>query len=96
MAGYWAFLDFALAVIPVDIVWRLQLSTQKKLLLTLLLSMGVLCVIDLLLQSCHIKADWSLVQSAGVCAAVKTSKVPITVKAKTDITCMSSNTWCDI
>ena len=28
-----------------------------------------------------------LCQSAGVCAAVKTSKVPITVKAKTDITC---------
>ena len=26
-------------------------------------------------------------QSAGVCAAVKTSKVPITVKATTDITC---------
>ncbi len=25
--------------------------------------------------------------SAGICAAVKTSKVPITVEAKTDITC---------
>ena len=40
--GYWAFLDFALALIPVDVVWKLQLSTQKKLLLTLLLGMGVL------------------------------------------------------
>lgn len=65
IASYWAFLDFALAFIPVDIVWKLHLSTQKKLLLTLLLGMGVF---------------------AGVCAAVKTSKVPITVKAKTDIT----------
>ena len=25
--------------------------------------------------------------SAGICAAIKTSKVPITVEAKTDITC---------
>ena len=25
--------------------------------------------------------------SAGICATIKTSKVPITVKAKTDITC---------
>ena len=40
--GYWAFLDFALALIPVDIVWKLQLSTRKKVLLTLLLGMGVL------------------------------------------------------
>ncbi|CAD6588649.1 MAG: hypothetical protein ASARMPREDX12_003397 [Alectoria sarmentosa] len=65
IASYWAFLDFALAFIPVDIVWKLQLSLRKKLLLTLLLGMGVF---------------------AGICAAVKTSKVPITVKAKTDIT----------
>ena len=28
--------------------------------------------------------------SAGICAAIKTSKVPITVKAKTDITCKSA------
>ena len=26
-------------------------------------------------------------RSAGICAAIKTSKVPITVKGKTDITC---------
>lgn len=42
IASYWAFLDFALAFIPVDIVWKLQLSLQKRLLLTLLLGMGVL------------------------------------------------------
>ncbi len=32
---------------------------------------------------------YGVFQSAGICAAVKTSKVPITVKAKTDITCQS-------
>lgn len=40
--GYWAFLDFALAFIPVDIVWRLRISKKKRLSLCLLLSMGVL------------------------------------------------------
>lgn len=44
LSGYWAFLDFALAFIPVDIVWKLQLKKSKKLLLSLLLSMGVLYV----------------------------------------------------
>lgn len=57
MAGYWAFLDFALAFIPVDIVWKLQLSRQKKMLLTLLLGMGVLCVFQSLSQACNSKAD---------------------------------------
>ena len=40
--GYWAFLDFALAFVPVDIVWKLQMRKSKKFLLSLLLSMGVL------------------------------------------------------
>lgn len=42
--GYWAFLDFALAIIPVDIIWKLQLSTKKKVSLCLLLSAGILSV----------------------------------------------------
>lgn len=33
---------------------------------------------------------YGVFQSAGICAAVKTSKVPITVTAKTDITCKSA------
>ncbi|KAL8671648.1 MAG: hypothetical protein Q9168_003854 [Polycauliona sp. 1 TL-2023] len=41
LAGYWAFLDFALAIIPVDIIWKLQLSTKKKVGLSLLLSAGL-------------------------------------------------------
>lgn len=41
-AGYWAFLDFALAIIPVDIIWWLQISKKQKLSLCILLSMGVL------------------------------------------------------
>ncbi|KAL9630017.1 MAG: hypothetical protein Q9204_004946 [Flavoplaca sp. TL-2023a] len=65
LAGYWAFLDFALAIIPVDIIWKLQLSTKKKVGLSLLLSAGIF---------------------AGICAAVKTSKIPITVRGQTDIT----------
>lgn len=43
-SGYWAFLDFALAFVPVDIVWKLQMKKSKKFLLSLLLSMGVLYV----------------------------------------------------
>lgn len=40
--GYWAFLDFALACIPIDMIWKLQLSLKKKFLLICLLGMGVL------------------------------------------------------
>ncbi len=42
--GYWAFLDFALAFIPIDMVWKLQINRQKKFWLSCLLGMGVLCV----------------------------------------------------
>lgn len=66
IASYWAFLDFALAFIPIDMVWKLQMNRQKKFWLSCLLGMGVF---------------------AGIAAAVKTSKVPITVKAAdSDIT----------
>ncbi|KAL8916296.1 MAG: hypothetical protein Q9172_006367 [Xanthocarpia lactea] len=65
IASYWAFLDFALVIIPVDIIWKLQLSTKKKVGLSLLLSAGIF---------------------AGICAAVKTSKIPITVRGQIDIT----------
>ena len=40
--GYWAFLDFALACIPIDMIWKLQLDLKKKFLLICLLGMGVL------------------------------------------------------
>ena len=42
--GYWAFLDFALAFIPIDMVWKLQMTRQKKFWLSCLLGMGVLYV----------------------------------------------------
>ena len=42
--GYWAFLDFALAFIPIDMVWKLQMNRQKKFWLSCLLGMGVLYV----------------------------------------------------
>lgn len=41
IAGYFAFLDFALAIIPIDIVWKLKIATKKKLLLCALLGMGI-------------------------------------------------------
>ena len=43
-SGYWAFLDFALAFIPIDMVWKLQMNRQKKFWLSCLLGMGVLYV----------------------------------------------------
>ncbi|KAL8638985.1 MAG: hypothetical protein Q9228_003912 [Teloschistes exilis] len=39
--GYFAFLDFFLAILPVDIVWKLQMARKKKLLLCALLGMGI-------------------------------------------------------
>ncbi|KAI4249091.1 MAG: hypothetical protein LQ352_005714 [Teloschistes flavicans] len=41
IAGYFAFLDFVLAILPVDIVWKLQMAKKKKLLLCALLGMGI-------------------------------------------------------
>ncbi|KAL8970838.1 MAG: hypothetical protein Q9183_001337 [Haloplaca sp. 2 TL-2023] len=41
IAGYFAFLDFALAFLPVPIIWKLQMAMKKKLLLCALLGMGV-------------------------------------------------------
>ncbi len=41
-SGYWTFLDFALAAIPIDIVWKLQMDFKKKIMLSCLLGMGVL------------------------------------------------------
>ena len=82
-SGYWAFLDFALAFIPIDMVWKLQMDRQKKFWLSCLLGMGVLCVYTL-----HYGSNKLTKCSAGIAAAVKTSKVPITVKAAdSDITC---------
>lgn len=65
VASYWAFLDFALAFIPVDMVWKLQLATKKKIMLSILLSMGIF---------------------AGICAAVKTSIIPVTIRKENDVT----------
>ena len=42
LLGYFAFLDFALAFLPLPIIWKLQMATKKKLLLSALLGMGVL------------------------------------------------------
>ncbi|KAL8895851.1 MAG: hypothetical protein Q9207_007983 [Kuettlingeria erythrocarpa] len=54
IASYWAFLDFALAIIPVDIIWKLQLSTKKKVGLSLLLSMGILIEMNVIIIAASI------------------------------------------
>ncbi|KAL9024443.1 MAG: hypothetical protein Q9196_006516 [Gyalolechia fulgens] len=41
IAGYFAFLDFALAILSIELVWKLQLATRKRLLLCALLGMGI-------------------------------------------------------
>ena len=40
--GYSAFLDIALAVIPVSVIWSLQLPRHKKVNLSLVMSVGIL------------------------------------------------------
>ena len=65
IASYWAFLDFVLALFPLPLILSLHLPIGRKLLLSLLLSMGIF---------------------AGAAAAIKTSKVPISVKGRQDIT----------
>ncbi|KAI1472150.1 uncharacterized protein F4812DRAFT_801 [Daldinia caldariorum] len=40
--AYSSFLDFTLAIIPITFVWKLRMSTQKKVGLYFLLGMGVL------------------------------------------------------
>ncbi|KAL8856794.1 MAG: hypothetical protein Q9178_006631 [Gyalolechia marmorata] len=85
IASYWAFLDFALVIIPVDIIWKLQLSTKKKVGLSLLLSAGILSVSSISSETTRGFTNCCL-SSAGICAAVKTSKIPITVRGQIDIT----------
>ena len=40
--GYFAFLDFLLALIPITLIWPLQMSVPKKLLISTLLGFGIL------------------------------------------------------
>lgn len=40
--GYSAFVDFALALFPITIVWDLKLSMKKRVGLSVLLGLGVL------------------------------------------------------
>ena len=65
IASYWSLLDFLLALFPLPLILSLHLPLGRRILLSLLLSMGIF---------------------AGIAAAIKTSKVPISVKGKTDIT----------
>ena len=45
VTGYSAFLDIALAAIPVSVIWSLQMSFSKKVQLSLILSVGIFAAI---------------------------------------------------
>ena len=40
--GYFAFMDIALAAIPVSVIWKLQMPRDKRISLSLILSVGIL------------------------------------------------------
>ena len=40
--GYWAFVDFFLALFPITFLWNLQMSLKKRVLSCMLLGLGVL------------------------------------------------------
>ena len=42
LAGYLAFLNLALALLPITIIWNLQLSLKKKVGLCAVMGLGVL------------------------------------------------------
>lgn len=42
--GWLALMDIALALLPITIINKLQLSTKKKLGLCTLMGLGILCV----------------------------------------------------
>lgn len=43
--AYNAFIDFCLALLPLTIVWKLNLNNRRKFALSILLSLGILYVI---------------------------------------------------
>ena len=42
VVGYSAFLDIALAAIPVSVIWALQMPMHKKINLSLIMGVGIL------------------------------------------------------
>lgn len=79
--GYFAWLDFVLAIVPASIVWKLQMAMRKKLALCALLGMGVLYVPET--PPFHRQINEL---SAGICATIKTAHLRSTTQ-KEDMTC---------
>ena len=42
LKGYFAFIDVALAAIPVSVIWKLQMPRDKRISLSLIMSVGIL------------------------------------------------------
>ncbi|KAL8992880.1 MAG: hypothetical protein Q9169_006765 [Polycauliona sp. 2 TL-2023] len=78
--GYFAWLDFVLAIMPAYIVWKLQMSKRKKLALCALLGMGILYAADP--PNFHHPTNEL---SAGICATIKTAHMRSTTD-KEDMT----------
>ncbi|KAL8782145.1 MAG: hypothetical protein Q9213_005649 [Squamulea squamosa] len=55
VAAYFAWLDFALAILPASIVWKLQMEIRKKLALCVLLGMGVFAGICATIKTAHLR-----------------------------------------
>lgn len=72
--GWNVAMDFLLALFPVTIVYGLHMSTNRKVAISILLGLGMLCVelTGFLLPIFEHQAD---VYSSGICAAIKTAKL---------------------
>ncbi|KAL8906492.1 MAG: hypothetical protein Q9171_006253 [Xanthocarpia ochracea] len=56
VASYFAWLDFVLAIIPVSIVWKLQMDVKKKLALCALLGLGIFAGICATIKTAHLRS----------------------------------------
>ena len=83
--GYNALLDLCLALLPLTVVWNLNLKMETRIALSTCLSLGILYG-DTDLFVC-LKPCWQIC-SASACAAIKTSKLP-ELTARADLTCKS-------
>ena len=72
--GWNVAMDFLLALFPVTIVYGLQMSTDRKVAISILLGLGMLYVewTEFLLPILEHQADS---YSSGICAAIKTAKL---------------------
>ena len=76
-------MDFALAILPVSIVWNLKMNIKRKVGLCILLGLGILYVSHHFLDNFR-----GLIReySASISAAIKTSQLS-SLDSRADLTC---------